>query len=274
MSSLRALHPHEEFSAVLSFLYCFGLPPFLERDIEKAILFAREGAFTAACGRCFTLLGFLLSISFPPLLGASHVAHAKGFPLFFTDLEMPLPTARLPRDVGLWDAAAVAYAKGSEHLDVFGVLASNYLTASKQFRSDFQAPRPFGVLSRVPHHHVPHSETCLKNNALGQVAAEIVEDLANRSWSHLPSPLSSLKEDLSWLQYVLADPNRASEEDLMAAASLLERNDVDFTALAPTARRHSATELFRLAAERGDAEAALRQAVEAESSSKRFFQAK
>ena len=273
MSSLRALHPHEEFSAVLSFLYCFGLPPFLERDIEKAILCAREGAFTAACGRCFTLLSFLLSISFPPLLGASHVApHAKGSRLFFTDLgEMPLPTARLPRDVGLWDAAAVAYAKGSEHLDVLGVLASNYLTASKQIRSDFQAPRPFGVLSRVPH---VHSETCLKNNALGQVAAEIVEDLANRSWSHLPSPLSSLKEDLSWLQYVLADPNRASKEDLMAAASLLERNEVDFTALAPTARRHSATELFRLAAERGDAEAALRQAVEAESSSKRFFQVK
>ena len=263
MGSLKALHPHEEFSAALSFLYCFGLPsettPFVERDIEKAILFAREGAFQAACGRCFTLLGFLLSISFPPLLGASHLTLQN---LMILE-PIVLPTRRLPRDVGRWDAAAAAYQAAEELRDVFGVLASNYLRASKQIQRDLQAPRAFSVLSRVPY-DIKENERC-GVNALGQVAAEIVEDLGNRSWGHLPSPLSeqtdTLSKQLSFLEYVLADPNGAEKEDLKAAASLLESHgDI---VLSKTARRHSAAELFRLAAERGDAEAALRQAVEA-----------
>ncbi|CAK0797541.1 unnamed protein product [Prorocentrum cordatum] len=71
-SGLAAVHPHAEASAALGWLHLFGVPGAsgdfappggFRRDVDRAVTVLREGAALSgpACGRCYALLGLLLT---------------------------------------------------------------------------------------------------------------------------------------------------------------------------------------------------------------------
>lgn len=72
------------------------------------------------------MLGFILSIAYPPLLGAAHLA-ATGRLVFLGDIRAAAAGPRRPRDVGAPDPAAAAYAAAAEMGDALGILAASYL---------------------------------------------------------------------------------------------------------------------------------------------------
>ncbi|CAL1128524.1 unnamed protein product [Cladocopium goreaui] len=285
---LHDLHPHPEASAVLSWLYLFGLPSetrtdrwhwsssapaaLVERDIDKAIQIARDAA-KSNCARCLALLGFILSIAYPPLLGAAHLA-ATGRLVFLGEIRAATAGPRRPRDVGAPDPAAAAYAAAAEMGDALGILAASYLRQKGLINDTLKAPmanQASCMVCRTPELRLNRSSAagglCSSPGSLGHLATEVVEQLSKSPWGPLPTPLTELRQartkDTAFVEHVLADVSNAAAADLAQAATLLEGNHVDVNDLPDTSRRHADVQvLYTRAAEKGERRAALRTAVE------------
>ena len=254
----------------------FGLPSekseaLVERNVDKAIKIAREGAFQSNCARCFALLGFLLGIGFPPLIGAAHLTQdSAGMPrlTFLGDVIAAEPatifSARLPRDIGAPDPSAAAYAIASDHGDAIGVLATSYLSQTslidlETFKA--QTKHASSMISRQPHNRSFCDPRIDLSMSLGHLASEVVQ---NMTWGELPGPLSetrSSRSDIAFVEVVLADLENSKASDIARAAALL--GDIDTARLPEIARRNANVEkLLVVAAEKGDQRSALRVAVD------------
>ncbi|CAK9101650.1 unnamed protein product [Durusdinium trenchii] len=310
LDALHALHPHSapwgcrvrgstvrEISAAIAWLYLFGLAgesgsseALVDRDVDRAVEIAREGAFQSKCGRCFSLLGFLLAVGFPPLLGAAHLTEdSAGMPrlVFLGDVlsDLSIYAARLPRDIGAPDPAAAAYTIASQQGDAIGLLATSYLSQTGLIHLDtYRAPSPnraSSMISRPPHprrgdadkNGDPRSAVRARDTdlarSLGHLASEVLQNLQNtsgRSWGALPGPLSGRstdRSDVAFVELVLADVANARAADLARAATLLEGNPEMSQHLPEIARQHAnVPELISSAAEKGDRRSALRAAVD------------
>eukprot|EP00434_Breviolum_minutum_P019648 symbB.v1.2.017329.t1/scaffold1351.1/size123844/9 len=305
--ALHKLHPHQEASAVLSWLYLFGLPsetpgqPLVARQIDKAIEIARGGAGEATCARCFALLGFILALGYPPLVGAAHLTLASPATtprLVFLGTPATPATARLPRDVGPPDPSAAAYVMAAQLGDAVGILASSYLSQKGLMNETLKAPmanQASSMISRKPQlfnttsssQHldlnagrtgVPEDEekwrnglcSSLASESLGPLATQVVDTLSDggaMAWGDLPEPMamssSKRQKDRAFVEHVLADVSNAEASDVAHAATLLEKNLVDVNDLPGVSRRQAdVSQLYLRAAHKGDASAALRTAVE------------
>ena len=287
----------QEISAAIAWLYLFGLAgesgsseALVDRDVDRAVEIAREGAFQSKCGRCFSLLGFLLAVGFPPLLGAAHLTEdSAGMPrlVFLGDVlsDLSIYAARLPRDIGAPDPAAAAYTIASQQGDAIGLLATSYLSQTGLIHLDtYRAPSPnraSSMISRPPHprrgdadkNGDPRSAVRARDTdlarSLGHLASEVLQNLQNtsgRSWGALPGPLSGRstdRSDVAFVELVLADVANARAADLARAATLLEGNPEMSQHLPEIARQHAnVPELISSAAEKGDRRSALRAAVD------------
>eukprot|EP00913_Durusdinium_trenchii_P017022 g16007.t1 len=242
-----------EISAAIAWLYLFGLAgesgsseALVDRDVDRAVEIAREGAFQSKCGRCFSLLGFLLAVGFPPLLGAAHLTEdSAGMPrlVFLGDVlsDLSIYAARLPRDIGAPDPAAAAYTIASQQGDAIGLLATSYLSQTGLIHLDtYRAPSPnraSSMISRPPHprrgdadkNGDPRSAVRARDTdlarSLGHLASEVLQNLQNtsgRSWGALPGPLSGRstdRSDVAFVELVLADVANARAADLARAAT-------------------------------------------------------
>ncbi|CAE8708802.1 unnamed protein product, partial [Polarella glacialis] len=291
VSRLEAAHPHPEASGALAWLYLFGVPRSaqalgLPRDVDKAVAIAREAVAQlqeTPCGRCYALLGLLLSVGYPPLVGAAHVTvDGSGRPaLLFVGGRVQAreagsaDSARLPRDIGRPDPAAAAYTLAAEAGDALGVLAIAYLTREGLVDAEsLRAPGPNQASSITPRRPKRRgAAVCdpLFTSLLGTLAGEAVDAMRDgESWGPVPSSLADsdaaarrTAANKAWLQHVLSDAQGASASDLARAAEVLEAGEVVPEELPRTAGAASSPiELRALAASKGDRSSALRAAVE------------
>ena len=273
----------KDASGVLAWLYLFGLPsttqPLVQRDVNAAIRIAREGAHhTPPCARCYALLGLLLGVGYPPLVGAAHLAQdGTGEPrlLILGDVVAQEPAtadaARLPRDIGPPDPAAAAYALSYAGGDPLGMLAVAYLNRTRMINlTKMTAPGPnqaSSFVSRMP--KTVDKASCDETlvNSLGNMAASTIDEIQSGSWGPVPDPLSQgvsqQRADKAFLEHILADPSRSSASDLAKASSMLETGGVRSEDLPEVARKAAnVSQLRSLAASKGDRKSALWLAVE------------
>eukprot|EP00439_Symbiodinium_sp_Y106_P051232 s6295_g6.t2 len=283
LTTLHSEHPHPDASGVLAWLYLFGLPsttqPLVQRDVNAAIRIAREGAHhTPPCARCYALLGLLLGVGYPPLVGAAHLAQdGTGEPrlLILGDVVAQEPAtadaARLPRDIGPPDPAAAAYALSYAGGDPLGMLAVAYLNRTRMINlTKMTAPGPnqaSSFVSRMP--KTVDKASCDETlvNSLGNMAASTIDEIQSGSWGPVPDPLSQgvsqQRADKAFLEHILADPSRSSASDLAKASSMLETGGVRSEDLPEVARKAAnVSQLRSLAASKGDRKSALWLAVE------------
>ena len=272
----------EDSSGILAWLYLFGLPsathPLVQRDVDAAIRIAREGAHhSPPCGRCYALLGFLLGLGYPPLVGAVHlVQDGSGEPrlLILGDVTAHAPAtedaARLPRDVGPPDPAAAAYVLAYTAGDPLGTLVTAYLNRTGMVNLTLTEPGPnqaSALVSRQPRTTAEAACNEALVNSLGTLAASTIDEIQAKSWGPVPDPLSQgaskKSADKAFLEHILADPPRSSASDLAKACSMLEAGSVRSEELPAVARQSAnVSQLRALAASKGDRKSALRVAVE------------
>ena len=254
------------------------MQPFVERNVDRAIRIAREGALSSPpCGLCYSLLGFLLSIGYPPLVGAAHLTQdGTGEPrlLFLGEVAAHEPAtdaARLPRDIGPPDPAAAAYALAYAAGDSLGILATAYLNRTGMIDLlKLEEPGPnqaSALLSRSPKMRKEAFCDQALVNALGNLAASTVDDLSAKSWGPMPQALSQgiskQKSDRAFLEHILSDAAGSSASDLAKAANMLEAGTLHPEDLPDVARKAAnVSQLRSLAASKGDTKSALRAAVE------------
>ncbi|CAE7938570.1 unnamed protein product, partial [Symbiodinium necroappetens] len=283
LTTLHSEHPHPDVSGVLAWLYLFGLPstaqPLVQRDVNTAIRIAREGVHHAPpCARCYALLGLLLGVGYPPLVGAAHLAQdGTGDPrlLILGDVLAQGPAtadaARLPRDIGPPDPSAAAYALSYAGGDPLGMLAVAYLNRTRMINlTKLTAPGPnqaSSLLSRMP--KTVDKASCDETlvNSLGNLAASTIDEIQSGSWGPVPDPLSQglsqQRADKAFLEHILADTSRSSASDLAKASSMLETGGFRSEELPAVARKAAnVSELRSLAASKGDRKSALWLAVE------------
>jgi len=308
---LASAHPHPEASGALAWLWLFGVPdtigglqfPFgFPRDVNRAVAIAREGTKlqSPTCGRCYTLLGLLLSVGYPPLVNAAHVV-TSGLgdspsstvgkaSLFLVGGEVTaLPygsreSSRLPRDIGRPDPAAVAYSAAAHAGDVLGTLAVSHLAhrgiidqeklwAPGPNRASAVTPRrPRGgdseeISSRDgegPSHQLPWGCDPFLTSQLGKLASVALDaSREHDGWGPPAQPLSMEKaaaQDRAWLRHVLADPKGATPDALVQAAGRLDRGVMGIEHL-PRGSPNAA-ELRQLAVDKGSAGAAMQLAID------------
>lgn len=283
-AQLSAAHPHAEASGALAWLLLFGVPgasSSIRRDVDQAVVVMREAANLRepTCGRCWLLLGLLLSIGYPPLVNVAHVSidgvgnpslvfvggAVKAHPVASKD------AARLPRDIGRLDPPSAAYAIAAQAGDALGVLVVEHLVRHGVVDvATFIAPGPNQASAITPRRWNSASAgssdgTCSPGLTaqLGELAS-IAVDSSDGGQSNQPlEPLAkqeAVARDRARLRHVLADPQGAEASELAEAAELLDSGVLQASEV-PRASP-SATELRRTAAARGDAGAALRTAVE------------
>ncbi|CAE7550022.1 unnamed protein product [Symbiodinium microadriaticum] len=273
----------KDVSGVLAWLYLFGLPstaqPLVQRDVNTAIRIAREGVHhEPPCARCYALLGLLLGVGYPPLVGAAHLAQdGTGDPrlLILGDVLAQEPAtadaARLPRDIGPPDPSAAAYALSYAGGDPLGMLAVAYLNRTRMINlTKLTAPGPnqaSSFLSRMP--KTVDKASCDETlvNSLGNLAASTIDEIQSLSWGPVPDPLSQglsqQRADKAFLEHILADTSRSSASDLAKASSMLETGGFRSEELPAVARQAAnVSQLRSLAASKGDRKSALWLAVE------------
>ncbi|CAE7213640.1 unnamed protein product [Symbiodinium sp. CCMP2456] len=283
LTTLHSEHPHPDVSGVLAWLYLFGLPsttqPLVQRDVNAAIRIAREGIHhTPPCARCYALLGLLLGVGYPPLVGAAHLAQdGIGEPrlLILGDVLAQEPAtadaARLPRDIGPPDPSAAAYALSYAGGDPLGMLAVAYLNRTRMINlTKMTAPGPnqaSSLVSRMP--KTVDKASCDETlvNSLGNLAASTIDEIQSGSWGPVPDPLSQglsqQRADKAFLEHILADTSRSSASDLAKASSMLETGGFRSEELPAVARKAAnVSQLRSLAASKGDRKSALWLAVE------------
>eukprot|EP00927_Polykrikos_kofoidii_P061443 TRINITY_DN56282_c0_g1_i1.p1 TRINITY_DN56282_c0_g1~~TRINITY_DN56282_c0_g1_i1.p1 ORF type:complete len:1238 (-),score=237.78 TRINITY_DN56282_c0_g1_i1:121-3834(-) len=290
LERLSDAHPHHAASGILAWLHFFGLPDGhgrlqlpsgVPRDVDRAVAFAREGARlkSPTCGRCYALLGLLLSVGYPPLVNFAHATTgADGRPvlIFLSNEILALPpgsveVAALPRDIGPIDPAASAYALAAAAGDAVGVLAVAYLSRQGLINvTSLRAPGPnqaAAMTPRKPRSFVVEAarETSCDPDlvaSLGELAAAAIDESqrddggpwngpAPRPLAEAEAAAASSRDDAAWLQHVLADPVAATAEDLAAAADRLDAGGPVIAAVAPAAVR--AAEVAAMVAPSADA---------------------